>query len=85
MKYIFLIITITIHFSLIVSLQLLDGFEIIIGIFIACLLVGALLYFLKSEKLLSFKNLGFGLFYGSLISLVSTIGFMIWLSYNFPI
>ncbi|MGH1517682.1 hypothetical protein [Chryseobacterium sp. JK1] len=85
MKYIFLIITIAIQFSLIVSLQLLDGFEIIIGIFIACLLVGALLYFLKSEKLSHFKSLGFGLFYGSLISLVSTIGFMIWLSYNFPI
>ncbi|BFO68538.1 hypothetical protein NK356_09095 [Chryseobacterium sp. S0630] len=84
MKYILLILTIVIQFIIIVSLQLLDSFELIIGIFIACLLLGALIYFSKSEKISSLKNLGFGLFYGSLISLVSVIGFMTWLSYNFP-
>ncbi|UKB82138.1 hypothetical protein LF887_14100 [Chryseobacterium sp. MEBOG06] len=85
MKYFFLTITIVIQLILVITLQLLDGFETIIGIFIICLLIGALLYFLKSEKLLYFKNFGFGLFYGSLISLVSVIAFMTWLSYNFPI
>ncbi|KAA2223687.1 hypothetical protein FW780_05650 [Chryseobacterium sediminis] len=84
MKYFFLILTIVIQLLLIISLQLLDSFETIIGIFIICLFMGALIYFSKSAKIVSLKNLGFGLFYGSLISLVSVVAFITWLSYNFP-
>ncbi|MTI41088.1 hypothetical protein [Fulvivirga lutimaris] len=77
MKIITYLITISFQLLSVWSLKLLDSFSLIIVIFISCVIGG---FFLKRIK--STTNLGWGLFFGSLTSLVITIGFTIWLSFN---
>ena len=77
MKYFFLIATIVLQVSIALTLKLLDNFDLIIMIFIISLSVGGLINFSKNQ--IKIKNVGWGLFYGSLTSLGIVLIFMIWL------
>jgi hypothetical protein len=83
MKIVILALTIVIHFLVILKLKFLDHFNLIIILFLISLTIGLTLRITDTNK----KNLyqfGWGLFYGSLISLAVTTLFTIWLSFNFP-
>jgi hypothetical protein len=84
MKSIFLVATIGLQFLSVFTLKLLDNFFLIIGIFIFCIAIGGIINFSKPTKNSTIKNIGWGLFYGSLTSLGLVTVFMIWLSFNFP-
>jgi hypothetical protein len=85
MKYLFLIATVFLQFLLVLTLKLLDSFDVIIAIFILCLGIGAFINFSKKKSKNGTVNpVGWGLFYGSLASLGLVIVFTIWLSFNFP-
>ena len=84
MKYFFLTLTIALQFLSVLTLKLLDSFYLIIEIFLACLLIGAIINFSKADYNPTTIKIGWGLFYGSLTSLGLIIVFMIWLSFNFP-
>ena len=77
------ILTISIQFLAIISLKLLDNFFLIIMIFIACLLGGRSMKSSNSSNSQK-KEIGWGIFYGSLTSLTLTIVFIIWLVLNYP-
>ncbi len=77
------ILTISIQFLAILSLKLLDNFFLIIMIFIACLLGGRSMKSSSSSNSQK-KEIGWGIFYGSLTSLTLTIVFIIWLVLNYP-
>lgn len=85
MRYLSLIATILLQFLAVVKLKILDNFSLILGIVISCLVIGVIIFFPKaiSKKRIA-KTIGWGLFYGSLISLSLFIAFVIWLSFNFP-
>jgi hypothetical protein len=80
MKYFYFALTLLLHFVSILTLKLLDNYLPIILIFIGSLFLGVILKFSESIKV---RNIGLGLMYGSLTSLILTIGFMILLSYSF--
>lgn len=85
MKYIFLAATIALQFLSVFTLKLLDSFWLIITIFILALVAGGVMNFSNRKTgTTKTKNIGWGLFYGSLTSLALVILFMIWLSFNFP-
>jgi hypothetical protein len=84
MKYLFLIATIALQFLSVLTLKLLDSFGLILGIFVLCLLVGGIIHFSKKNTNLTIANIGWGLFFGSLSSLLLVIVFTIWLAFNFP-
>lgn len=67
MKYIFLLITLAMQFMAVRALKLLDNFSIIIVIFVACIGLGAVIHFSKPKDAIH-AAFGWGLFYGSLIS-----------------
>ena len=73
MKYLFFAITIVLQFLSLLSLKLLDNFYFIVAIFVLCIFFGAMLNFSKSETNSLKSNIGFGLFYGSLTSLMVVI------------
>jgi len=83
LKLISFVITIFTEFLLIVGLQLLDSFDLILLIFTCCAISG-LLITLKYQKKSKMQEMGWGLLFGSLTSIILTISFTIWLSYNFP-
>ena len=85
MKYFFFIATILLHFISVKALKLLDNFWLIIIIFFLTLFIGTLLNFSNPQtKTKISKQIGWGLFYGSLTSIVVIVILMIWLSFNFP-
>jgi hypothetical protein len=69
---------------IILQLKLLDNFYLILLIFITFLITGIKMNFFSKSKNVNFKNVGWGVFYGSLTSISLTILFITWLSYNFP-
>jgi len=82
-KIISFLLTLLIQFLSILTLKLLDNFYLIILIFIACLITGYIFRTNTSSTSVK-KEIGWGLFYGSITSLLLTIVFIIWLSFNFP-
>ena len=84
MKYIFLLATLVIQFLSVLTLKLLDNISLIVGIFCGCIIIGGFIMFSKKGRSSQLKNIGWGLFYGSLTSLVVIMLFMLWLSFNFP-
>ena len=82
-KIISFLATLLIQFLSILTLKLLDNFSLIILIFIACIITGYI-FRTNTSSTSPKKEIGWGLFYGSIASLLSIIVFMIWLSFNFP-
>lgn len=82
-KIISFLLTLLIQFLSILTLKLLDNFYLIILIFIACLITGHI-FRTNTSSTSAKKEIGWGLFYGSITSLLLTIVFIIWLSFNFP-
>ncbi len=76
-----LALTLLIHISIIAIFKLLDDFSLIITVYIISLVCGLLLKFYSKNSL---KKIGWGLFYGSITSLILVGGFMIWLESNYP-
>lgn len=83
MKTTSFILTILIQFLLVFTLKLLDNFYLILLILISSLVIGFLIQISNSTKS-NIKKIGWGLLFGSLTSLILTIMFVIWLSFNFP-
>ena len=83
MKTTSFILTILIQFLLIFTLKLLDNFYLILLILISSLAVGFLIRISNLTKS-KIKKIGWGLLFGSLTSLILTILFVVWLSFNFP-
>jgi hypothetical protein len=84
MKTIYSILTIILHFLIIIDLKILDNLNLIIIILVLSTITGFTIKFLYKNKNKHLLNLGSGIFYGSLTSLISTTLFIIWLNYNFP-
>lgn len=84
MKLIFYISTLAIQFLSIVGLKLLDNFIVIIILFLGCLTFGIKFHFYSKPNEKRINDIGWGLFYGSITSLILTILFIIWLVFNFP-
>jgi len=76
-----LITTLLIHILVVVIFKLLDNFSLIISIYTISLICGIILKFSNKNRL---KKIGWGIFYGSLISLIIIGGFMLWLKLNYP-
>lgn len=83
MKYVFLLATIVLQFLLLFALKLFDNFYLIIGIFVLCLIIGGIANFSNAAANSTAKRIGWGLFYGSLITLGLLAIFIAWLSFNF--
>lgn len=83
MKHIAFVITLILHFFTIYSLKLLDNFSAIILEISTSIIIGFIIVKLSENKN-SIKNLGFGILYGSITSLILLLLFSLWLSNNFP-
>lgn len=83
MKQIVFTSTLVLHLFIIYTLKLLDNFLLIILILIASVTIGFVIRKFSENKE-SAKNLGSGIFYGSITSLIILIVFSFWLSNNFP-
>ncbi len=81
MKYLYLVLTLMIQFICVREFKLFDNMYLIFIIFIVTLLSGLGMYNSKSK---TFKDLGWGLLFGSLSSIALIFVFMIWLSFNYP-
>lgn len=81
MKAAYFIITLIVHTILVFTLKLLDNFYLILGIMLAGVVAGTIILIRKNAK---FKNVGWGICYGSALSLIMLIVFTTWLSYNYP-
>jgi len=78
MKAISYALTLSIHIILVFSLKLLDDFRLIVLALFISLLTGTILNFFSQNPLA--KNIGWGIFYGSLTSIIILAVFMLWLS-----
>jgi hypothetical protein len=83
MKYFYLILTVLLQFLCLRVIKLLDNPTILLAIVGLSLLIGILVK-LNNKENKPLRDLGWGLFYGSLASLALLVVFMIWLSFNFP-
>ena len=83
MKQIAFIITLILHLFIVYTLKMLDSFSLIILIVVASITIGFVIRKFSENKELV-KNLGSGIFYGSITSLIILTVFGFWLSNNFP-
>ena len=74
-------LTLLVHISMLVIFKLLDNFDLILTIYCISLVCGLLLKLYAKNRL---KKIGWGLFYGSILSLLLSGSFMIWLEINYP-
>jgi hypothetical protein len=84
MRYLVLIVTLIVQIVFILNVKLLDSFSWIIGMLAAGLLLGAIFRFSSIRFNNHVKNVGWGIFYGSLVCLSVVTVFMVWLSFNLP-
>ncbi len=84
MKVVSYMFTIVLQSLALAYLRLLDNFPLILWIFIICLFAGVFIRFIARGISYIAKDLGWGLFWGSATSLSIIIGFMVYLTYNFP-
>ena len=81
MRALFFILTISFHLLCILTLKFLDDFKLIIMIFCGCLISGLIIKLTVKNKKDLFSNIGWGLFYGSITSLIMIIIFSFWLTF----
>lgn len=72
----------TLILQLLLILKLLDSFFLNSIAFIVCLASGLIMNTVKSDNKI-IKDIGWGLFFGSITSLVLILGLLILLAYNF--
>lgn len=82
MKSIFFCLTIFFQFIIIATLNFPDGLKIIAGIFAVCMTIGFFLLYLGDTISIKLRDLGWGLRYGTLFSIIATVAFVYWLSYQ---
>jgi amino acid transporter len=82
MKSIFFALTVVSQFILVASLKILDNLHIVALIFAVCMTVGFFLMYLDNTINITLKSLGWGLRYGTLFSIIATMAFLYWLSYQ---
>ena len=75
------VLTFLIHILIAVTFKLLDNFSLIFTIYITSFVCGFLLKTYSKNK---FKQIGWGMFYGSLIPLTIVAIFMFWFESNYP-
>ena len=81
LKKISLILTLLVHILIVGVFKLLDSFSLIFSIYFTFLIIGFLLKFYSKNK---FKEIGWGLFYASITSIIFVGSFLIWLDSNYP-
>jgi hypothetical protein len=64
------------------TIKILDSLYFIFAIMVACAVVGYVISRAKNRRMLA--DIGWGMLYGSLIVIILSTGFLIWLAYNFP-
>jgi VIT1/CCC1 family predicted Fe2+/Mn2+ transporter len=84
MKAIAFALTLLLHFLMVVYLKLLDNFFLIISLMIASIMVGSAIAYSGKSFNANKRKIGTGIMLGALTSICIIIGFMIWLSFNFP-
>jgi len=82
MKSIFFGIIVFAQLVLITCLKLLDNLLVIAAIFATCMTIGFFLMYLGDTVNTIWRNLGWGLRYGTLFSIIATVAFVYWLSYR---
>jgi len=80
MRYLLIFLTLIFHFTLILTVKLLDNFSLIIVILFASLILGLIILITARDKKSIIREFGWGLFFGSLTSIALTIMFIIYLS-----
>ncbi len=84
MKYFYLVVVLIIEFLLIKTLKLLDNSELLLFLFGVILAAGVLLVTFNKGRSKTIQDIGSGMLFASLFTIVAVIGFLIWLSFNFP-
>jgi hypothetical protein len=81
MKIFISTLTVLIHIFCVLCSKFLDDFLILISIFICTLIIGLVILFLTPKTSSLTRNIGWGLLYGSLTSIVSSGVFLLWFGY----
>lgn len=84
MKYFYLVVVLIIEFLLIKTLKLLDNSELLLFLFGVILAAGVLLVTFNKGRSKTIQDIGSGMLFAGLFTIVAVIGFLIWLSFNFP-
>ncbi len=84
MKIISFIVTLFLHFSIILSLKLLDDFNSILIILFASIIIGLSIKLFHKNRNINLNHLGWGILYGSISILTLLMITISWLGYNFP-
>jgi len=84
MKYFYLILTVVVYGLCVFTFKLLDNFTTIICFLLFILSLGIVFSVFVNKKSIIVKEIGWGILYGSLLSLALLFGFIIWLACNFP-
>jgi hypothetical protein len=81
---VYMLLTMGLHFIVVLTRKLLDNYSLILTIVIACLLVGLGITYGSAKENTRVKNGGFGLWVGSLISLIVIVLFMFLIGGSIP-
>lgn len=84
MRYLYLFLTLSIQYLCVYALKLLDNPALIFCIFVFLLAGGIIATAIGKKGSAFLKDLGWGLLYGSLTSVILVVIFLVWLSFNFP-
>ncbi|WP_255155070.1 hypothetical protein [Ferruginibacter sp. HRS2-29] len=82
MKSIFFALTAITQFILVASSKILDNLYVVAIIFAAYMTVVFFLMYLGDTIPITLKHFGWGLRYGTLFSIIATVAFLYWLSYQ---
>jgi len=83
-KTITFVLIVLIQLALIIELKLLDDFYPIITVISLCALIGLIIRLTLPKQQIKIRNIGWGILYGSITSMLLTIVFIVWLNYNYP-
>jgi hypothetical protein len=84
MKYVCLALTLLAEYLLIRVFKMLDNTDVLIIIFVSVLLIGMFITIYNKKVSKTIKNIGWGMLYGSISTIVLMVVFFLWLSYNPP-
>jgi len=83
MKYLYLTVTISLHFLSLLVFEPLNNFAVIVIILFSSLLLGFALKYLPTQETSPLKKIGWGLLYGSLVSTILIFLAFAWIMANF--
>ncbi|MFH6949299.1 hypothetical protein ACHRV6_12450 [Flavobacterium sp. FlaQc-51] len=84
MKSISFIITLIIHYLIIVNLKLFDNFSPACIICFSGIIIGLAIKFFFKNRNTNLSHAGWGILYGSLVSFISMVLFTCYMLYNYP-